>query len=629
MNPRITSIENLVASDPGGRNIFDLVIADQLRLSAQSLRLARRVGIVSGFYVVEAGAGETDGPSGAKVAGGALRQLGIEVDYITDELCAPLFRAMGIDPLIEVDDYLDRAKPTHLLSIERLGRGADGRYHNMRGVDVTETTPPLDALFLEASRRGLTTIGIGDGGNEIGMGNVFVDALATVPHGARIAATVSTDFCIVAGVSNWGAYGLAGALSVLEERDLLPSAESVARDLERMVFKGGAADGVTHRRHQAPTVDGLDLADSLRMLEDIRTQITPSPFQERAAVLSPRARSAPDMVQPRRLTVGILGYGVAGRSAAALLVRYGHRVCISDRECVMLEPPSQGDSTAWIAGVETGGHSIEFFAAQDCDVVVASPGVRLDIPVIGDLHRRGVPVMSELELAFQLGVEGRGEPARAPDNVGTGPTRGSCSTRGPARGKLIAVTGTIGKRTTVELLQRLFERTGRSMTIGGNRGRPLSELLLDERANDAVALAVSSFQLESVVHFRPDIAILLNIDEAHLDRHRSVAEYIRIKSRIFMNHRPDDVLVLPYDDVRVRLLARKHRGRTFYVSLRQTVDRGAWLVGGQVYLNIDGGVQKLGPVDPEFPENLLSSLVAARLAGISTEELASALEQLP
>ena len=184
------------------------------------------------------------------------------------------------------------------------------------------------------------------------------------------------------------------------------------------------------------------------------------------------------------------------------------------------------------------------------------------------------------------------------------------------------MTGTIGKRTTVELLQRIFERANRSMTIGGNRGRPLSELLLDVDRADAIGLAVSSFQLESIVHFRPDIAVLLNVNEAHLDRHRSIAEYVRIKSRVFMNQRPDDVLVLPYDDERLRPLARKHRGRTFYVSTRQTVDRGAWLIGGQVFLRVDEGVEKLGTAAPEFPENLLAAVVAARLAGVTTEQLA-------
>ena len=101
MNPRIASIENLIAQDPGGRNIFGLLIADQLRLAAQSLRLAKRVGIVSGFYVPAAAAGETDGPPGAKLLGQALTQLGIKVDYLTDEWNAPLFRALGLEPITD------------------------------------------------------------------------------------------------------------------------------------------------------------------------------------------------------------------------------------------------------------------------------------------------------------------------------------------------------------------------------------------------------------------------------------------------------------------------------------------------------------------------------------------------
>jgi UDP-N-acetylmuramoylalanine--D-glutamate ligase len=187
---------------------------------------------------------------------------------------------------------------------------------------------------------------------------------------------------------------------------------------------------------------------------------------------------------------------------------------------------------------------------------------------------------------------------------------------------LIAVTGTIGKRTTVELLQSLFQAAGRTLTIGGNRGRPLSALLHDESASNPIALAVSSFQLETVVHFRPHIAILLNIDEAHLDRHRSIAEYIRIKSRIFMNHRPDDILILPFDDERLRTLSRKHHGRTFFVSRKQAVDRGAWLADGAIWTNIDGTVERIGDAQAcpsaryPYPENLLSAAIAARLCGL-------------
>ncbi len=602
MNPRITSIENLIASDPGARNIFGLVVTDQLRLAAQSLRLAKRVAIVSGFYVPEAQAGETDGPPGAKVLGEVLRQLGIDVDYITDAPNAALFRSLGIHVAdvgptfqsVDAAHYLLETRPTHLVSIERVGRGSTGRYRNMRGVDITDFTAPLDELFLEGSRRGLTTIGIGDGGNEIGMGKVFADAYANIEHGKAIATIVPTDFCIAAGVSNWGAYGLAGALSVLEGRDLLPSADTVARDLERVVSEGGAVDGVTHRHE--PTVDGLDLSASLRMLENIRRQLIPSPLDEN-----------------RSLLVGVLGYGETGRAAAALLTQRGHRVRISDEDAVTLASGTTAD------GVETGGHTIEFLG--ECDLAVTSPGISADRPIFGELHRRGIPVMSELELAYQLSTREEASVESASPAV-TEPVARPVP-------RLLAVTGTIGKRTTVELLQQLFRSAGRALSIGGNRGRPLSELLIDHDAADPIALAVSSFQLETVVHFRPDIAVLLNIDEVHMDRHRSIAEYVRIKSRVFMNHHPDDVLILPFDNQRLRTLARKHHGRTFFVSSRQSVDRGAWLADGMIKINVDGYRETAGHAEPPFPENLLASVLAARLCGISTEQIAHSVAQLP
>ena len=571
MNPRITSIENLIARDPGHRNVFALMLADQLRLAAQSLRLARRVGIVSGFFVPEAGAGETDGPPGAKVVGDALAQLGIEIDHITDERNAPLFRAIGIEPLVEPEDYLEKASPTHLLAIERVGRARDGRYRNMHGVDVTDTNPPLDELFIEGMRRGLTTIGIGDGGNEIGMGRVFSDALATTDHGADIACIVPTDFCIAAGVSNWGGYGLAGALSVLSERDLLPSAEDAARTIEKIVEAGGV-DGVTHRREA--TVDGLEPAESVRMLEGVRRQIAPSPF----------LRGEP-------LRVGILGFGETGRAAARLLANKGHDVLVSELGGVSL------DGRIQLAGVETGAHSIEFLGG--CDVVVASPGVRADAPIRDALHRQGVPVVSALEMAYQ-----------------------HCDR------ELIAVTGTIGKRSTVEYIQRLFQKCGTHIDVGGNRGEPLASLMLDEKSDGPIALAVSSFQLETVVHFRAHIAIVLNVAEAHLDRHRTIAEYVRIKSRVFMNHRADDVLILNYDDERVRALARKHHGRTLFVSKTQAVDRGAWLDGDAVRLNVDGMVERAGTLAPCFAENVLSAALVARLWGVSPGRLATAFAEL-
>ncbi|MFU8855567.1 MAG: glutamate cyclase domain-containing protein [Deferrisomatales bacterium] len=589
MNPRIASMENLIARDPGGRNVFGLVAADQLRLAAQALRFARRVAVVTGYFIPEAGAGETDGPPGAVALGEALGALGIPVDYLTDGPNAPLLRSLGAEPIVlegAPEDvaagcrrYLEESRPTHLVSVERAGRAADGTYRNMRGTDITTVTAPLDELFLEASQRGLTTIGVGDGGNEIGMGRVFAATRTGVPHGRALATTVATDFCVAAGVSNWGALGLVGALSVLEGRDLLPSGARLVEGLHRLVEVGGAVDGVTRRRE--PTVDGLPVAESLRVLAELRGHVAPPPF-----------------LSGRPLAVGVLGWGETGRAAAALLRRRGHRVRVSDHAAVC--PPSEEDEI--LEGFEAGGHTVGFLAP--CDAVVASPGVPVDAPIRAALHERGIPVVSALEMAYPFCPH-----------------------------PLVGVTGTVGKRTTVELIGRMFRQAGRPVAVGGNRGAPLAALLLGQdgrppEPDTTLVLAVSSFQLEGVVHFRPPIAAMLNIDAAHLDRHRTVAEYVRVKSRIFMNHRPEDVLILNGEDPRLQPLASKHLGRTFFVGRRRTGDFGAWLERGAVRVNTEGVAERLGRAEHPYPEVLLTAVLAALLSGIPPDAAGAALHRL-
>ncbi len=228
--------------------------------------------IASGFYVPEAGAGETDGPPGALAVGRALAALGISVSYVTDPPNEPYFLALGARPLLSYsrDDspgLLSRSAPTHLVAVERAGRAADGRYYNMRGVDITDHTAPVDELFLQAPGLGITTIGIGDGGNEVGMGIVQDVVAREIPEGKRIASVVAADWLIVGGTSNWGAYGLVGALSCLAGRDLLPGEEEVRRDVGLLV-EAGCVDGVTLKAE--PTVDGTALEDSIALLMEIR-----------------------------------------------------------------------------------------------------------------------------------------------------------------------------------------------------------------------------------------------------------------------------------------------------------------------------------------------------------------------
>src|SRR5437764_637760 len=232
-------------------------------------RHARRVVLTTGF-VVDTGVAETDGPPGAAVLGRALRALGAEVRYVTDAVTAPVLAA-ALAALGEPDkvalypdgpgaarEILARERPTHLVAIERPGRTRDGVYRNMRGDDVSEWNAPIDELFVLARRPSFraTTIGVGDGGNEIGMGTVRARLVKRGGLAARIASVVRVDHLVVAGVSNWGAYGIVAHLGRAGGRALLHTPDDERRVVSACVA-AGACDGVTRRREA--TVDGLPL----------------------------------------------------------------------------------------------------------------------------------------------------------------------------------------------------------------------------------------------------------------------------------------------------------------------------------------------------------------------------------
>lgn len=287
-------LDQILALDPGARGIGAIARAGAAAGAARALRRARRVLIATGF-AVGPDMPETDGPPGAAVLGRALRLLGARVTYVTDRINAPVLGAaletLGEPRPIVVYPHdgdvapgmLAAERPTHLVAIERPGRNRAGDYLNMRGESVAAWNAPLDALFLCRGVRGAgsrrrwpekgarwlrpITIGIGDGGNEIGMGTARARLARLGRLPARIASVVPVDHLVVAGVSNWGGYGVAAALSRLAGRDLLHTPELEARLVEACVA-AGAADGVTRRREA--TVDGLPLATHMAVVELLR-----------------------------------------------------------------------------------------------------------------------------------------------------------------------------------------------------------------------------------------------------------------------------------------------------------------------------------------------------------------------
>ena len=227
--------------------------------------------IVTGFYVLMAGKPETDGPPGAIAIGNALKALDRKVTYVTDECTAPVLRQWAGDaevvefPVTGVEEskrhaseLLAQLQPDLLISIERCGRNRNDEYLNMRGRSITENTARVDYLF-DGS---VPSVGIGDGGNEIGMGNL-VDVIPSVDSLPDDPAISRVDRLVIASVSNWGGYGLVAAISRLVGRNLLPSADSESSMVQGMV-DAGAVDGTTG--DAVPTVDNFSMDENGALL---------------------------------------------------------------------------------------------------------------------------------------------------------------------------------------------------------------------------------------------------------------------------------------------------------------------------------------------------------------------------
>jgi len=273
---RIAALERAAGRDVG-RNIDALATyaAGGLAGAVASLAAERApaVAVLTGCFIpwADPPAPETDGPPGAALLAGGLAATGVPARLVTDPACERAVSAVAAAAGVPLDVCATEAEAaalardlraggvTHVVAVERLGPGADGRVRNMRGDDVTEVTAPLHALVGAA---GLRSVGIGDGGNEIGMGGIPADVVAAnVEHGADIRCTVACDHLIVCGVSNWGAVAL--LLGVALARGDLDTAATWAdeaahdRMLTACVRTGGAVDGTTGER--SLTVDGLDV----------------------------------------------------------------------------------------------------------------------------------------------------------------------------------------------------------------------------------------------------------------------------------------------------------------------------------------------------------------------------------
>ncbi len=294
----------------------------------------------------------------------------------------------------------------------------------------------------------------------------------------------------------------------------------------------------------------------------------------------------------------VVGLGKSGLAAALFLRDRGARVTVSDtRSAAALAKDIPALLDAGIM-VESGGHGLLTFRRQD--LIVVSPGVPLDTPEVAQAIGFGLPVIGELELASRF-----------------------------LEGKVVAITGSNGKTTTTTLVGKIFADARLPTLVGGNIGLPVIDLIPEAKAETWSVLEVSSFQLETTVEFRPNIALVLNITPDHLDRHKTFEAYAAAKARITAQQTNDDVLVLNAEDKPTQMVAAKTKAQIFWFSGVRRIKQGAFVHGESIFwLAKEGGTPE--PVMPiaeitlrgsHNVENVLAAVCAGKLAGISSESI--------
>lgn len=264
----------IVASDRSGRGVSLLSTPPLWEEASALCRAARNVLIVTGFFIRSAGAPETDGPPGAVVLARALTLMGKKVRLATDRrnfsaLAACSERVGGPSVLLLDDPAPSSLSEVGLLVfVERPGRAGDGRYYNMKGEDVSPVVAPLDDLALAAAGSKIPVLGIGDGGNEAGMGALYEPLARLLPGYAPFLSRVPAAVCLPADVSNWGAYALSALLSVSLGRWAGLSDGEEERMLDALRGQG-AVDGISGRSEAS--VDGFALHELNRVSSRIRS----------------------------------------------------------------------------------------------------------------------------------------------------------------------------------------------------------------------------------------------------------------------------------------------------------------------------------------------------------------------
>ena len=293
----------------------------------------------------------------------------------------------------------------------------------------------------------------------------------------------------------------------------------------------------------------------------------------------------------------VFGSGKSGIGASDLLAKVGAFPVIYDGN-------AETDKDAVVHKTD-GTYSVTVYAGElpkevqdSLDLVVLSPGVPTDLPLVKSFYEQGLPVWGEVELAYRVG-----------------------------NGEVLAITGTNGKTTTTALLGKIMQDARESVFVVGNIGTPYTSKALEMKPNSITIAEISSFQLETIDEFAPKVSAILNITEDHLNRHHTMEEYIRVKELITENQGTEDVCVLNYEDEVLREFGKHLTPRVVYFSSGRKLDEGIYLDGNKIILK--DGEKEIEVVKTEDLkllgkhnfENVMAAVAMAYYDGVSLDSI--------
>ncbi|MBQ1312894.1 MAG: UDP-N-acetylmuramoyl-L-alanine--D-glutamate ligase [Blautia sp.] len=293
----------------------------------------------------------------------------------------------------------------------------------------------------------------------------------------------------------------------------------------------------------------------------------------------------------------VFGAGKSGLGAALLLGKVGAFPIIFDGNTAA-DPEEIRKKTdpACHAAVYTGELPEEI--RSSLDLVVTSPGVPVDIPLVQSFYTQGIPVWSEVELAYQTG-----------------------------KGRVLAITGTNGKTTTTALTGKIMADACPSVFVVGNIGTPYTSMALEMKEDSVTVAEISSFQLETIDEFAPQVSAILNITEDHLNRHHTMEEYIRVKELITKNQTAEEFCVLNYEDEVLREFGKNITPKVIWFSSLRRLERGIFLEGDQIILKTEQEeipvvkTTELKLLGRHNHENVMAAIAMAFAAGVPMDSI--------